>query len=176
MAAAKDMDVQVSILPQPSNGQPVSFVMDPPNLVFENDKHDGFWVHFHIKNFKDTDYRFPDSPSDAMWVQAIDEATPASCPRQPMYWTGFRAKEVTNDNVVLTVRNKNGPLNGKLEQLFAFTLLFTTTPHDPNPVCVEFDPIGVNKNGSTGYSSAALIVGLVVVGAAALIGYKLLLS
>lgn len=177
MAGPKDMDVTVTIVGRPSNGQPVSFEMNPTELVFQNDHHDGFWVKFHVNDPDRTEYVFPDSASDAMWVREIEEVTPQSCPTESTYWNGFRAKGVTKANKLLTVRNKNGPLNGKSEQLFAFTLLFTKTPHEPNPNCVKFDPMGTNRNGPAAQNStAAVLIALLVVAVAAVAAYKLFLS
>ena len=143
-------------------------------VPFELERWQSTWenrVRFNISDPQNTGYRFPDSPDQAMWVKTIDAIGPDNCPTTSMHWDGFEATSVINNNMTLLVDNPN-----PAEQLFAFTLRFSKTPHDVNPDCVPFDPIGTNKNGPSLNNSAVLLTVLVVVGVAAFAAYKLLLN
>ena len=171
MTGKKPRDIDVELAPNPAGNPPLLFTIDHDKLTFKNDHHPGFLVRFNIVDTQHTNYKFPDNPDDAMWVQSIQSITPNSCPTTPMHWKGFEATSVTNENMTLEVDNPNAA-----EQLFAFTLRFTPKPHENNPQCEPFDPIGTDKNGPTSRISAALLLTVAVVGIAAFAAYKLLLS
>lgn len=171
MAAKKPRDIQVGLAPNPKGNPPLLFTIDKQKLTFSNNNHPGFLVRFNISDPDNTGYKFPDAVDEAMWVKTIDAVGPDSCPITVMHWSGFKAVAVTNNNMTLEVDNPN-----PAKQLFAFTLRFTKTPHDASPVCVPFDPIGNNRNGSTRNDSALLLITLAVVSAAAFAAYKLFLS
>ena len=153
------------------------FEIDKTKLTFKNQNHPGFLVRFKIDDSDGNHYKFPTEKLDAMWVQPIEAVTPQSCPTSKVYWDGFKATNVVDQNMTLEVSNPNGPLHNKTEQLFAFTLRFTLTPDDPAALFVPFDPISTNKNGPTAANnSAAVLVTLLVVGVAAFAVYKLFLS
>ena len=175
----KIRDIDVVMTRNPAVEPPILFSYDQSKLTFSNLNHPGFHVNFNLKDPDKMGYFFPDNLLDAMWVHAIDAVNKHSCPTTSMHWSGFEAIKRSHDKMSLTVSNPNGKLPpGKLEQLFAFTLRVTDSPSKIDPVCVPCDPIGTNKNGPVlaNNSAAALIVTLLVVGAAAFIGYKLFLS
>ena len=171
MTAKKPRSIDVGLAPNPTGNPPLLFTIDEHKLTFSNDHHPGFLVQFDILDPQNTGYKFPDSVADAMWVQAIQSAGPNTCPSVPMYWDGFKGLNVTNSNMSLVVDNPNSA-----EQLFAFTLRFTKTPHKAKPDCVPFDPIGSDKNGPTSRNYAALLVTVAVIAVAAVAAYKLFLS
>ena len=171
MTGKKPRDIDVELVPNPAGNPPLLFTIDHDKLTFKNDHHPGFLVRFNIIDSQHTLYKFPDNPDDAMWVQTIDSTTPNNCPNTPMYWDGFKGTRVTNSNMTLDVDNPN-----TAEQLFAFTLRFTLQPHDTNPHCEPFDPIGSDKNGPASRSAAALLLTVVIVAVAAFAAYKLFLS
>ena len=175
---AKIRDITVTTKRNPAGQPPLLFELDKSKLTFRNQNHPGFDVRFKIDDTDGNRYVFPDDPFDAMWAQPIETTGPNACPTTQMHWDGFKAINVLDQNMTLEVLNPNGALHNKTEQLFAFTLRFTLTPDQTNPVCVPFDPIGTNKNGPTlqKFSAATLIVALVVVVAAAFVAYKLFLS
>lgn len=171
MAEKKPRDIDVGLAPNPSGNPPLLFTIDDKKLTFKNDHHPGFLVRFNISDPQNTLYKFPDAVTDAMWVQTIQSAGPNSCPTAATHWDGFKGLEVTNSNMTLVVDNPNAA-----EQMFAFTLRFTKTPHDPNPAFVPFDPIGTDKNGPLQRNNtAALLVTLAVVAVAAVAVYELFL-
>ena len=172
---AKIRDITVTIKRNPAGQPPLLFELDKSKLTFHNQNHPGFSVRFNINDVDSNGYVFPSDPIDAMWVQPIDAPDPNACPTTPMHWDGFRATNVLDQNMTLEVSNPNGPLHNKIEQLFAFTLRFTLTPDQSDPLCVPFDPLGTNKNGPTLKNNATtLIVALLVAVAVAVIGYQLL--
>lgn len=164
-------DITVELVPTPNGEDPVSYKINESDLVFRNDGHPGFVVNFNLSDPHNTGYLFPDSKTEAMWVHKIIVGDPDPCPKTAVHWPEFQAQKVLNGNTTLEVRNLN-----EHKHLFAFALRVTQTPHDPQPVLVPLDPIGDNQNGSTSANSMArAVVTLLVVGAVALIGYKLLL-
>lgn len=172
MAGKKPRDIEVGIAHNPKGGEPpLLFTIDKKKLTFRNSNHPGFLVRFNISDPENTQYKFPDSPDEAMWVKAIAAAGPDSCPTTAMHWSGFQASNVTNDNMTLEVDNPN-----VAEQLFAFTLRFTKTPDVANSPCEPFDPIGSNKNGPSSNNSALLLAVVAVAGVCAVAAYKLFLE
>ena len=174
---AKIRDIDVVTKRNPAGQPPLLFEIDKNKLTFRNQNHPGFLVRFKIDDSDNNGYVFPTEKLDAMWVQPIEAVTPQSCPTSKVYWDGFEATNVVDQNMTLEVSNPNGPLHNKTEQLFAFTLRFTLTPDDPAAQFVPFDPISTNKNGPVQKNSIApVVVALVVVAVAAVAAYELFLN
>jgi len=140
----RSVDVKVILK---SDKEPVDFELVPvPSLpggttknefVFENLGHDGFWLNFILEGDA-LGYRFPDDEEDALY-----SAKGNCCPKTKGQWSQFKGAKVEQGNKILTVRNKN-----KDEEIFGYTIRLTKTPHKSDPVCIELDPVGQNKNGS----------------------------
>ena len=175
MSNAKPRTIEVATRLNPAGQPKLLFDIDKTKLIFKNEKHPGFDVVFTLNDTDNNGYVFPSDPLDAMWCQQIEAAGPAACPTSEVHWSGFHATAVDNNYLDLHVSNPNGPLNGKLEQLFGFVLRVTKTPEVNRPHCEPLDPIGTNKNGPTNRNNATtLIVALVVAVAVAVVGYQLL--
>lgn len=126
-------------------------------LTFKNNGKDGFKIRFQIVDDDQTGYLFPDDEDAAMWARPVNAITDP-CPTTAEYWPTFYATGVTDSNKTLKVTNSNDR-----PQLFKFTLLFTKTP-DQNGPCIQFDPIGDNRNGPTFVrSNLAIAIGVVAI-------------
>lgn len=176
MSNAKPRTIEVATRLNPAGQPKLLFTIDKTKLTFKNENHPGFAVTFTLNDTDKNGYVFPANPLDAMWCQPIEAAGPDACPTSEVYWDGFAATLVDPNRLGLHVSNPNGPLNGKLEQLFGFVLRVTKTPEVQSPQCEPLDPIGTNKNGPLlqKFSATTLIVALVVAVAVAVIGYQLL--
>lgn len=142
-------------------------------LSFTNHGHPGFWVFFHLEDPDGTGYRFPDDADQAMWVAKYENAGD-ECPKVATSWGGFEPKKVLDGqkkdlehNMVLKVRNRN---TEDLKGEFGYTLCVVRNGDDWWPI----DPGGVNHNGSSqgGISTTAVVVTVVLVGAALFAAYE----
>lgn len=115
-------------------------LLEDGKLVFHNRGKPGFKLSFNIVDAEATGFLFPRDKAKAMWVKKVADVG-EDCPAAPMYWDKFEANKVDPGNRVLRVFNRNDA-----EELFKFTLLFTRTPEENGP-CIDFDPIGDNRNG-----------------------------
>lgn len=140
--------------------------MGPENfLVFRNQHHPGFLIHFDLDDTLNPGYRFPEkslfpvSPPDQNLDAALYCAAQPPCPMSPSKWGQFIAKEVSNDGMTLKVLNRNdSPRN------FWYTLRVTK---DAGVSYGNLDPGGGNENGPTTrftVSSAMLFGGAVATG------------
>lgn len=134
----------------------VSDLLCDGRLTFHNNGKPGFKLNFNIVDDSKTGYLFPDDEAKAMWVKPVQDVKD-DCPKTESHWEKFKAKKVECENRTLRVFNKN---DGK--ELFKFTLLFTKTPSQNGP-CIEFDPIGDNRNGFSLSANAMLATGAGVV-------------
>lgn len=167
-------DINVILTPvTPSDKWPdgVKFEMQsgigaPQKLTFNNDGKPGFKLKFKIIDDQKTGYLFPENEKDAMWVKTVNNEA-EQCPGSAMYWPQFEATDVTDDYKTLKVRNRNDDA-----QLFKFTLLFTKTPEQNGP-CIQYDPIGDNRNGAQAFIKPALAIaiGVTVIAVVALVAF-----
>ena len=125
-------------------------------LTFRNHGRPGFRLRFRIVDNDKTGFLFPDDEKAAMWVWPVEKDTDP-CPRTVSHWPTFEATDVADHNQTLKVTNHND-----CPKLFKFTLLFTKTP-DQNGPCIEFDPIGDNRNGFSLSANAMLATGAGVI-------------
>lgn len=159
MANPNRQEIDVVLTPvTPSTKWPdgIKFELSSPigtsdKLTFKNNGRPGFRLRFHIVDDKQTGYLFPDDEDAAMWVCTVNNDTDP-CPTSVSHWPTFEATDVTDGNKTLKVTNHNDE-----PQLFKFTLLFTKTP-DQNGPCIEFDPIGDNRNGVSLNVNSALAI------------------
>jgi hypothetical protein len=151
--------VDVKVILHSANPVEFDLVPNPPlqrgvqknEFIFENDRHNGYWLNYILEGDA-LGYRFPDAGKDALY-----SAKGVGCPTSPGQWSQFKSETIGWANKVLVVRN----LNEKDHKgSFGYTLRLTTTPHEKNPACIELDPGGQNKNGS----SRALSLAYVAVG------------
>ena len=112
------------------------------NIIFENDHHPGFEIHFELQG--DTQgYFFPPTPqkSDAVWSQRGSQ-----CPDQTGVWEVFRPIRIASsgnppERRTLIVHNKNPqPAQGA----FQYNLRVTDGTH-----WLDLDPGGTNNNGAS---------------------------
>jgi len=144
MPSPKKIDVTVRVISDSSKPGGVWFELDSNlisngELVFENDKHPGFIIHYNIADPHQTGCRFQPVKANAMWVRTFSPGDPDPCPRSAMYWRQFAAISLNDDDKQLVVRNYN-----KGAQMFAYSLRFAKAGF-PDPIL--FDPIGDNRNG-----------------------------
>lgn len=142
-ASAKDrskwtveVDVCLESDTEPPKFRVESFLQAEPNgkLVFHNRGRPGFDIVFHLRDETGRGYRFPKSPTDAVWSQLGADA----CPQSEM-WQVFKALRVFNDGMSLAVFNRNPcPAQGE----FTYTLRVTNGDEWRN-----LDPGGSNQNG-----------------------------
>lgn len=115
-------------LPTDSNG----------GIIFENDHHPGFDIHFELQG--DTHgYFFPPNMDDAVWTQCG-----STCPDQTGVWEVFKPRRIdvscqASERRILIVRNRNPkPPQGP----FQYNLRVTNGTDWKN-----LDPGGTNNNG-----------------------------
>jgi hypothetical protein len=136
------------------------------NLIFENNGHPGFMIHFDLDDQTGKGYVFPQNSKkdDAIFSKLGDSGCPASGQEV------FRPITVKPHRQTLIVHNPNEkPALGK----FRYTLqvgLRGASKYLP------LDPGGVNQNGPTQpFSKAALLLTGAVVGALLTLGAEALL-
>lgn len=109
-------------------------------LVFDNDHHDGFNVHFNLIDKTGGNYRWPPNnlKDQAVWSKV---GTSDKCPGSPSKEV-FHAVSVDNQTrKVLTVNNPNPkPAQGA----FQYTLCVT---NNDGKTYLPLDPGGLNNNG-----------------------------
>jgi hypothetical protein len=150
---------------------------DPIPFNKSNDgmkKVDHYRIRFELQNPNQTNLRFVDKVSDAMWCHTL-----AACPNSPCEMPGvFWVDAIDNDRKWVDVINMDLTV-----QEFRFTLNLVDR-NIVNPTQADYvplDPIGDNQDrGSAGSTkdlsvAAAIIVGIVA-GLAAFAGANLLLT
>src|SRR5215208_3820441 len=163
MSNAKDATVKVTVLPEanpPFRLQ--SSLMQGGELVFHNDHHPGFYVHFTIDDPDSNGYRFPKNEKKALAAKKWD-GVGDPCPAQGETWDEFYAESVSSDFKTLKVRNPNGS-----KAKFGYSLFVTQTPETGGQF-LTLDPIGDNRNGPIAMDSlswGATAIGGALVGAA----------
>jgi hypothetical protein len=128
-----------------------------PEIVFHNNGHKGFDVHFELKG--DTHgYFFPPNPKDACWSQCGCE-----CPTTAV-WEVFEPKQVLQNNIgerrTLIVYNANppSPPAPAPQGRFMYNLRVTD-----GQKWLDLDPGGDNTDGSYTKFTSFLSVGTVAV-------------
>jgi hypothetical protein len=171
-------DVHVDVILESDN--PLQFRVEPsppgslptgPNgdLLFSNDHHPGFRVHFHLQDPNGLGYRFPkkQDKDEAVWSQVGSTGCPSSA-----NWDVFKPLDVEPGRMILTVNNPNpSPAQGP----FRYTLRVTK---DNGASYLALDPGGVNQNGSQSMnlSIAAAFVGGAAAGSLLTLGAQALLQ
>jgi hypothetical protein len=176
MANARDVHVDVIL----ESDNPVKFSVEPsppgslpmgPNgeLIFANDHHPGFHIHFHLQDPHCLGYRFPKNSDkkEAIWSQLGSGACPSVGK-----WEVFQPLTVGASRMILTVDNPNPkPAQGP----FGYTLRVTK---DNGATYLALDPGGVNQNGSQSMnlSLAAALLGGAAAGSLLTLGAQALLQ
>jgi hypothetical protein len=150
---------------------PLGSIPTGPNgeLIFQNNGHNGLFVHFHLIDNTGLHYRFPRQPnrSDAIWSQLGNGA----CPNTGI-WEVFDPRNISADRLELIVFNPNvDPTLGQ----FGYTLRVTK---DDGAHYLPLDPGGDNQNGPISkyqWNTALVFVGGMVAGALATLGAQALL-
>lgn len=162
-----DNPVQFRIEPSPPNSLPTG---PDGELIFQNDHHPGFHVHFHLLDMAGLGYRFPKNSdkNEAVW----SELGSGVCP-QAAKWDVFKPLSVGANRMILTVNNPNPkPAQGS----FGYTLRVTK---DNGANYLALDPGGQNQNGSQSMSKSKdllLAVGGALAGSLLTLGAQALLE
>lgn len=177
MPKAKDVHVDVVL----ESDNPVRFRIEPspPNslptgangeLIFSNDHHPGFHIHFNLRDISCLGYLFPTTSDkkEAVWSQLGNGA----CPKSEM-WEVFKPLHVSPHQLTLTVDNPNGsPAQGP----FGYTLRVTK---DNGASYLDLDPGGLNQNGPQALSKSKdvlLTIGGAIAGSLLTLGAQALLD
>ena len=177
MADPKDAHVDVIL----DSDNPVQFRIEPtppsslptgPNgeLIFNNNHHPGFNVHFHLRDINALGYLFPKNSDkkEAVWSELGNGVCPNSAK-----WEVFEPNHVSAHRLTLTVRNPNpSPAQGP----FGYTLRVTK---DNGASYLNLDPGGFNQNGSQSISKSKdllLAIGGAVTGSVLTLGAQALLK
>lgn len=136
-------------------------------LVFENDHHPGFDVHFDLVDKSGLGYKFP--PPDKMSSAVWSELGATSCPRDGRMEV-FQPLSIDNDQMTLVARNPNA---GTVVGGFYYMLRVT---RDGGSSYLPLDPGGDNKNGPISPRPVAAWIAPAVTGALVAIGTVALLN
>lgn len=120
---------------------------DNNHITFDNDDHDGFILHYRLTGVNNG-YYFPNPKTNKSCLSdALYSARGSACPKSKGQWGQFKATDISDDCMTLTVRNFNA--KGQ-EGEFAYTLRITNDGDN----YFNLDPGGTNNNGSTGNISS----------------------
>lgn len=168
--------LEFRVLPSPKNKPPLptnTTNHEPglPEIIFRNDGHAGFIVHFELQG--DTHgYFFPPVEADAVWSQRG-----AACPNDTGIWDVFNPLQVVAsgnppERRTLIVRNRNPRMEGgKGQGKFRYNLRVTNGSRT-----LDLDPPGDNTNGYGFYDVKSATATTLTVGAAAATATFLLLE
>lgn len=140
----------------------------PNGLIFDNDGHPGFHIHFTLIDNTGEGYLWPSNKDkdDAVWSKV---GTSVACPGSPDRDV-FHATGVDGTRTTLHINNPNpSPAQGP----FKYTLCVT---NNDGASYLELDPGGVNNNGSystgtkptSSFASSTTFVALIALVAIAL--------
>jgi hypothetical protein len=155
MLSANEVDVKVWVL----EGQSPNYRFESPiwinnQLVFQNNGHEGFHVHFKLQ---DAQYYF--AKGKDMALAAAKLVNPGDeCPDQGRKWNQFNEVGLSSDLKVMTVNNPNAP--GQ-KSLFGFSLFVTKDKNGSGPY-IKLDPIGDNQDGPVHYNVWAVATATVI--------------
>lgn len=171
---AKKVDVTVTV----NSDVPGDFTIEPsppgslptgPNgeLIFENDGHPGFFIHFNLIDKSGLGYKFPPQKKirSAVWSElGVDR-----CPQDGKMEV-FDPRNVEKNGMTLIVHNPNA---GKAVGKFYYMLRVT---NDGGSSYLPLDPGGTNKNGPTEPPFLASWIAPTISGAIVALGTVALLS
>lgn len=161
-----DFDVLPSQKNDPQLGMKQTAKPGQPDIVFHNNKHKGFEIHFELQG--DTHgYFFPPNAQEAVWSQRG-----TACPNVSGVWDVFEPIEVVAsgeppERRTLKVKNLNPHMGGgKGQGKFMYNLRVTNGIRP-----LDLDPGGENQNGGYGLTSAYETVAIGTVAFAAFTAY-----
>jgi len=129
----------------------------------EMKKADHHEVTFKLETEQGVSLRFPSDKLRAMWVAKGTATKPPACPKSPAHHPDIVAHSVTANELVVHNRNPE-------QCLYKFALNFVKPTDTNESKLISYDPMYDNRNGGTLKSaSSMLMVGVVAVGAVALI-------
>ncbi len=135
-------------------------VFDKKQEMKKNDHHN---VTFRLERENGVSLRFPSDKKRAMWVRRDGATVAAGCPTEQDQHADITAQHVSANELIVHNRNPE-------PAMYKFALNFVKPTDKDESDLITYDPVYVNRNGGTGSSaSSMLMVGVVAVGAVALI-------